>query len=114
MARSKDKQAPVITSVYPADGATISSGNTSMVVKATATDDQSIFQVIFQIDPVGATYPAPDKRNVAFWQAVDFYKTSYEFTPSIQGLASGEHILRVTAYDRARNAAVREVRFFIN
>jgi hypothetical protein len=113
----KDNEAPVISDVYVNWGQPIPAGyDLGIPIGATVTDNTQVYQVIFQIEPVGKTYPAGPQmhRNVAYWQATDFYKQGrYEFTPDGLNLPVGTYTLRVTAYDPKRNETQVEVQFVV-
>jgi hypothetical protein len=115
-AQGKDKEPPVIEFAHVNWGQPIPAGyDLGVPIGATVTDNTQVYQVIFQIEPVGKTYPAGPQmqKNVAYWQATDFYKQGrYEFTPELN-LSAGTYTLRVTAYDQKRNEAQVEVQFVV-
>lgn len=106
-----DKEPPVISGAH----IYYNSLGDYAVMSADVTDNVGVFQVIFQIDPCGPTYPAGAKmdRNCSYWGATDFWGNN-TFTPDDLDLEPGTHTLRITAYDRARNETQVEIDFFVD
>lgn len=110
----KDKEPPVIESVRVPGSFSLLAGD--MPITACASDNVGVFQIILQIDPIGKTWPAGTNmdKNKAFWQETDLYIDCYTAYAELEGLEPGEHTLRVTVYDRARNETSEEITFLVN
>lgn len=111
----KDKEAPVITYISIPDGYVIQYGQTSLYpVYLEATDNDGIFQKVYQVNPCAPTYPAGPTmgKNCDYASATDLWEVN-KFHLNISGLERGSHTLRYTVYDRARNETTLEITFYI-
>lgn len=99
-----DTTKPVITSLDPANGATITAS--SYTFKATVTDaDSGVRSVTFYVGKPGATRQSFN----ATWTTGDVWVVS------LQGFADGDWVWNVTARDKARNTATSpDAKFKVN
>ena len=116
LSAARDKEATVIESLHINNGQPVYFlYDIDVPVKACASDNVGVWQIILQIDPEGKTYPAGPtmEKNKAFWQETNLYVNCFEAGAETYGLAPGEHTLRATVYDRARNETTKEIKFYV-
>lgn len=115
--KKASSNAPVISEVYPQNGQVVNkAGYNYFYASANVVDDSgSTWQVIFQIDPVGDTVPAPSPQDKALYSVVvmEMGRTSYDATIPFSKVGVGSHKLRVTAFDRDRNKSTVETTFTV-
>jgi hypothetical protein len=110
-----------VQTTYPTSGHTYYEFDPSHVRTAfTAILDQTAYAVVFSVDPIGTTKVLKGKNNnywagVAFPSGANSTLTYYSLTGILDGIAEGEHTLRVDVYGKNFRDLTdsREITFFI-
>jgi hypothetical protein len=87
---------------YPSNGHTYYELDPSHVrISFSAYLDQTAYAVVFSVDPVGKTKVLNGKNNNV-WAGVAFpsSRANYELTGILDGIAEGEHTLRIDVYGK--------------